>query len=241
MLTAALDACGREPALDQLAAGERGRVVEARSGGVVVLASGLVVRLAGVDPPGWDGAWEAAARAALDRLTSGREIDLLYGGANRDGYGRAVAQLRVREGRVWVQQALLEQGLVLVRTHADNRALATAMLAAEARARAARRGLWARAGAVLLPEEVGPATSGFRIVEGRVRRGGSAHGRIYLDFSADGRGFAVEAPARALGDFRQAGKAPEALAGRLVRARGVVSGEVMRLDHPEAVELLRES
>lgn len=215
-------------------------MAEVRSGDVVVLASGLVVKLAGLDAPRRDAPYADQARATLQDMVDGREVELLYGGAKRDAYGRALAQVRLVKGRRWVQDALLRAGAARVRTYADNRALARRMLDAEARARADGKGLW-RSYRVLLPEEVTRNTDGFQIVEGRVRRSGDAYGRLYLDFGADGRGFSVEIPAKAERDFAQAGLSPQALRGRLVRVRGLVSGEVMRLDHPEAVELLRES
>ena len=235
-----LAACGQGAALDRLAAGEHGRVTEVRAGDVIVLDSGLVVRLAGLETPrpGDPGADEA--RAALAGLVQGREVQLFYGGARRDRTGRALAQVRLIGGE-WVEGAMLRAGEAEARTFADNRALAREMLDDEARARIARRGLWRAGGAyrVLLPQEVAAAPPGFAIVEGSVRRiSDSGHG-VFLEFTDQADGFAAEVASDAVSDLAAAGEAPQRLAGRLVRVRGYVSRDgLMPIDHPEQIEMV---
>ena len=243
MLAAALlvAGCGDGLALDRLAAGEHGQVVQVRSGDVVVLDSGLVVRLVGLQAP-WPGdAGAEEARDALARMVQGRAVQLYYGGARRDDQGRALAQARIVGGG-WVEGAMLQAGEAQARTFADNRALARLMLDDEARARLARRGLWRAGGAfqVRLPSEVdNGAPAGFQIVEGRVRRVTDTGRGVYLDFSDQRDGFAAEAPAAAALDLREAGLAPTSLAGRLVRMRGMVGWDgVMQIDHPEQIEVV---
>jgi endonuclease YncB( thermonuclease family) len=239
---AGLAACGGPAGLDRLSAGEQGRVKEVRSGDVIVLDSGLVVRLAGIEAP-WAGSPGAdAARADLARLVQGREVQLLYGGARRDAYGRALAQVRLTGGRTWVQGALLLDGQARVRTWADNRAMAQPMLEDEARARIKRRGLWALpVDQVLLPREVTPVMTGFQIVEGRIARVTQARSGLYLDFDDDRRGFAVQIAPAAERDFETAGMGAAGLASRLVRVRGPIGWNgLMRLDHPEQLELLKQ-
>lgn len=237
-------ACGGD-SLDQLADGGRGRAVEAASGEVLRLEDGRSVRLAGVDAPGAAQPLGAEAQAALDRLVRGRTIHLLHGGGERaDAYGRPLAQVRVSRGRRWVQGALLDAGLARVRTTAGEASLASEMLQREARARARGRGLWAHpAYRVRLPEEVSADETGFLVVEGRVRRTAQVGDRVFLDFGADRRrDFSVEIPRRARADFEAAGLGLDALHGRLLRVRGAVKpsgfGPVMRVDHPEQIEIL---
>jgi endonuclease YncB( thermonuclease family) len=232
--------CGEGLALDRLAAGEHGRVVEVRSGDVMVLDSGLVVRLAGLQVPrdGEAGADEAAG--ALTRLAQGRQVQLYYGGARRDPYGRALAQARLVGGG-WVQGEMLRQGEAEVRTFADNRAMARAMLDDEARARIAQRGLWRSGGAfqVRLPEEVDRDGAGFQIVEGQVRRVVDDGRGVDLDFGDGGARFSAEIPAGAAQDLGAAGLSPQRLAARLIRVRGVVGWDgQMRIDHPEQIEVV---
>lgn len=233
----AVCACSQPAALDRLSAGEQGRVVEVRSGHLVVMETGLEVRLAGVEAPTLSQPHGREAKDALAKLLLNKEAQLFYGGARRDRYDRALAHVRLSKGRTWVQGELLKAGAVRVRTWPDNRALASEMLEAEARARRKGVGLWAvKTYRVLLPGEARGAF-GFQVVEGRVTRVTKRGARTYLDF-AESR-FSAQIGEADLASFADAGKAPETLPGRLVRARGPVSGGALRLDHPEALELLK--
>jgi endonuclease YncB( thermonuclease family) len=152
---AALAVACSGPATQDLKAGETGKALEARYGDRLSLETikgepPLDVRLTGIEAPrqGWPLAKEA--RAGLERLTIGRQVRLFYGGASRykgrDGAEAATAHVYAKtEGGRWiyVQQALLADGLVRVHSRKDNFARVGALLAAEAQARAARRGIWA--------------------------------------------------------------------------------------------------
>lgn len=241
---ALLAGCGQGAALDRLAQGPRGRVARVLTGDKLVLEGGREVLLAGVEAPAPGAPYGEPARAALERLVRGREVELLNAGAE----GAASAQpAHLRVGRAWVQGALLDAGAVWVRTASDDRALAPEMLAREAGARGARRGLWGVAAyGVRLPDEIEPGERGFRIVEGRVARAGRGRSAFYLDLSPDWRGgVSVHIPTGALRDFRSAGVDPLALQDRLIRARGTLSwsygAPVLTLDHPEALERLSDS
>ena len=84
----AVCACGQPAALDRLSAGERGKVVEVRSGHVVVLDSGLLVRLAGVEAPALSQPYGKAAKDRLAGLALNQDVQLFYGGARRDRFDR---------------------------------------------------------------------------------------------------------------------------------------------------------
>lgn len=235
----ALAGCGEAARLDSLADQGRGQVVEVISGDSVRLDSGDVVKLAGITAPRWDQPGGEAARQALAGLTLGQTVELLSAGSREDPFGRRMAHLRRVKGRTWVQGRLLEDGAVRVRTFADSRALAGLMLAHEARARQGRRGLWADRGyQVRLPAEALAGPPGFVLVEGRVKSGWLESDGRRLDL---GSGLVLALPARSLGDFDSAGLAPASLQGRLLRVRGYLGrdGE-MRIDHPEAIEVLRD-
>jgi len=241
-LGASLAACGG-PGVDQLAAGPKAVVAEVRSGDAVVLKTGQVVRLVGVEAPKGSEPFAAEAREALARLVLGREVRLMYGGARQDAYGRALAHLKLARGGTWVEQALLEAGDARVHTWPDNRALARPMLDAEARARLKKRGLWALpAYQVRLPDEAAARPFGFQVVEGRVVSAAERAGAVRLDLE---RWVEAEVPREAQGAFASSGLALVDLPGKLVRIRGLVrpgSGEgLMKLDHPEQIEVLRES
>ncbi len=121
------------------------------------------------------------------------------------------------------------------------------MLEDEAYARNRSLGLWALKDYRVLtpPETVG--RPGFQIVEGRVLGSGAAAdgSGVALEFQrGPGERFTAEIDAKALADFRTVGDGPETLNGKLVRVRGPIrygaDGPVMKLDHPEQVELLKE-
>jgi endonuclease YncB( thermonuclease family) len=233
-----LAACGAPPGLDRLAMGEEGRVAEVRSGDTLVLGSGLVVRLAGIEAPKGEQPYAAEAQDAMRRLADGRTVQLLYGGARRDAYGRALAHVKLAGGGPWLEQALLKAGAARARTWADNRAMAGELYEAEAYARNRGLGLWKLpAYRVLVPAETAKA-DGFQVVEGRVRRIGQDEA---LQFDA---GFQAALDPKAAEAFRNAGKSPEQLRGRLVRVRGWMrygeDGPQIRLDHSEQIELLKE-
>jgi endonuclease YncB( thermonuclease family) len=241
LLALGLAGCGDGAALDRMARGEVGRAVEARSGDVLVLDSGLIVRLAGLDVPRWGEPGADLARAALDRQATGKRVRLFYGGKRRDDYGRALAQVRLADNGVWLQGVMLNDGLARVRPYPDNRPMAQAMLAHEANARAAKRGLWASVWRVLLPQEVDRTANGFQIVEGQIARVTPTRAGVYLDFASSASGFAAFIPSQAVAAISSSGRAPESLQGRLVRVRGVIGWDgLMRIDAPEQIELLRQ-
>lgn len=242
LIALGLAACGDDHRIDHLAGGERGRVVEVRSGDVLVLDTGLVVRLAQIDAPHMDQPGADQARGDLQRLAGGQDVQLLYGGARRDGYGRALAQVRRAKDHVWLQAALLRDGWARVRTYADNHVEIRALLDDEAKARSKRLGLWSLADdQVRLPSEIDRGVRGFQIVEGRVAEVSQGRNATFLEFSGDRRGFAAVIPDAAQEQFRKTDLRPASLANRLVRVRGVIDWDgLMRLDHPEQIERLKE-
>jgi hypothetical protein len=212
-------------------------VVEVVSPDLVMLDDGEAVKLAGLAYMPRDEPYAAQATAELQTLVLGQDVELLSGGAPKDPFGRRVAHLRLVKGRKWVEGEMLEAGAARVRTFPDNRALASEMLEREAMARVAKRGLWALPFYdVRLPSEARLA-HGFAIVEGRV----TAVRRIGRGFELEVEGLRADIPAQAAADFEAAGKSPPLLAGKLIRMRGTIrGGPSMRLDHPEALEVLTQ-
>lgn len=154
----ALAACG--PKLDGLEKGETGKTAEVRDGDTFVLGDGLVVHLAGVEAPRFEQPRAKEARAALEKLeklVAHRQVQLAYGGEKR-AREAAVAQTFAKSegGRwVWVQEAMLLSGDARVHTRRDNVARLAELRAAEAAARAGKRGLWADpAYAVRTPDQL---------------------------------------------------------------------------------------
>jgi len=167
---------------------------------------------------------------------------LVFGGRQRDRHGRLLAHLYGANGE-WLQGELLEAGLARVYSFADNRALITEMLALEAEARAAGRGIWAEPYyRIRTPDEAATHVGSFQLVEGRVVDAALVKGKAYLNFGADWRtDFTVALPASALKLFATAGLDPEAFEGRILRVRGWIksfNGPMIEATHPEQIEVL---
>lgn len=226
--------------------GEVDRVAEVVDGETLRLDGGLVVRLIGALAPQGPGA--EAARAALEGIVRGRLVRLFYGGRRRDRHGRALAQVFAtgENGRAWLQGLLVEAGLAQVYSFADDRACAADLLAKEAAARAAGKGLWSNGGfavadALDLETLVG-AEHRFAIVEGMIHAAIEVRGRVYLNFEADWRrDFTVSVAPRDRRAFETLGIDLAGLGGRRVRVRGWIvrrNGPMIEADHADQIEVL---
>ena len=206
----------------------RVRIVRVEQNGAMIVADGRAMLLEGVRLPQGD------ADRAPRRFADQARATLLM--LSREGVvtGRAVAPKQDRYDRVrvqgftttlWLQQALLEQGLARVAISADRTECATTLYGFEAQARAARRGLWAdtayriRGNTDDWRRDVGT----FQLIEGRIGRVSERDGRLLLDFGADGQsGLRLAVAGEDRRAFRQGGFDPVSLEGRLVRVRGVI-------------------
>jgi micrococcal nuclease len=250
LITMALVAPLAAEAEPALARGERGTVARVLDGDSLVLADGLVVRLAAVEAPRLrsSDAASVGARAALEGLVAGQPVELAYDGLRRDSRGRAIAHVFVRDRqgrRVWVQQALLEAGQARVHTYADNRAGVVDLWTAERSARRAGRGLWQVPAYQIrhaTPTALASDARSFQLVEGPVvsaeRRGTVIQLHFGEDAATDVTAVIPEQSFR-LWDGGEA--AILALQGRVIRVRGFVrnsSGPMIWVDHPEQVEYM---
>ena len=222
-------------------------VKEVLAGDLIRLGDGRAVRLASIRIPTGDSEQAGASRFAeqargeLSRLLDGQMIRLAPAEAAHDRYGRLVAHIERSDG-LWLQGALLEQGLAQVQTRPGETARAEEMLALEQIARAARRGLWGEAS--FLPQDAGAlkdSTGRFRIVRGRVLRVAPTERHVYLNFGADWRSDFTIRVRRV--DLRNAlaGLNLEGLAGRRIEVRGLVleaGGPLIELSHPEQMQVL---
>jgi endonuclease YncB( thermonuclease family) len=255
MLTAAAAALFAAPIMCGPAAGELRRGAEVRAeraldGDTLALAGGRVLRLVGVLAPkaaDRGGARDiadavAAARAALDRLARGKTLALWHGDLAEDRHGRILAYARTEDG-LWLQDELLRLGQARVFTQAGGAERAAAMLALEAEARQARRGLWSLAAyAVRGDEEAGRFVDSFQIVEGRVLKAAPAREVFYLNFGRDfRRDFTIGLDRAALRAFRRTGRDAATLQGKRIRVRGWLlwrNGPYIGATHPEQVEVI---
>ncbi len=236
---------------DGLTPGGGGRIAEVIDGDTVVLESGRQVRLVGIQAPklalgraGFD-PWPLAgeARDALEELSLGRAVALHFGGRRIDRHGRFLAHL-VRDDGAWLQGELLRRGLARVYSFRDNRAAVAEMLALEAEARAAGRGIWRHPFYAVRPAAAANAvpTDSFELVEGEVLAADVVRGRAYLNFGPDWRrDFTASVAPRDRRLFEREGFDLMALRGRTIRVRGWVkwwNGPMIEITHPEQIEMV---
>jgi len=226
-------------------------------GDTVVLESAVMgarqIRLVGIQAPKlplgrknfptWPLAEES--KKALGNLVLGKTVRLSFGGSDKDRYGRLLAHLHRPDG-TWVQGEMLKKGMARVYSFADNRAVIGPMLALEAEARAARRGIWGlRFYAVRTPEELSSWIGTFQLVEGKVLKAARIKGRVYLNFGDDWKTdftVTIGAPARRM--FREAGTDPLSLEGKRIRVRGWLkryNGPMIEATHPEQIEVVAKT
>lgn len=174
-ITLAACSAPKDP-LEDLAAGERGRVVRVLDGDALVLDTGQSVRLVGIEAPAapyrnreGEPGYETSKRL-LEDMVLGREVELRYGGLTRDRYDRALAHVVTTDAlgpRLWLNAEMVKKGGARVRVYPDTAAANAPLLGLEAAARTEGRGLWKEGAwpihdAARMPEDA----ARFQIVEG---------------------------------------------------------------------------
>jgi endonuclease YncB( thermonuclease family) len=231
-------------------------VTEIVDGDTLLLDNGLVVRLVGIQAPhlalGRSGLtdWPMGeeARQALAAIVLKQPVMLAYGGAEKDRYGRSLAQVFVtgEDGPVWVQAALVKAGMARAYGFPDNRACLPELLAAEGRARLERLGIWGDSYYSVRRADRPAALLGleghYELVEGRVLLAEEGQGVVFLNFGRFWKeDFTAVIDRGGLKLFAEAGIDPTKLGGALVRVRGWVDikdGPRIDVSHPEQIELL---
>ena len=202
-----------------------GHVAEIIDGRSFRLADGREIRLAGVETASVAAA--AVARPhALAAIIGDHDVILRGEDDAPDRYGRQAAFVFLPDSGTLVQRELLARGQALAAVDVADKACAAALNAAEAEARAARRGIWETASVIKNAESPGDILSAvgrFVVVEGKVlsvRQGGTT---TYLNFGRNWtRGFAVTISKRMMPVFEAAGLAVKAFEDRRIRVRGWV-------------------
>lgn len=191
--------------------------------------------------PGAVEAERAAAQSMADRAL-GATVRVDLGSAARDRYGRLRGRVRLADGTdLALAMVAAGRALVLAEPDADPTRL-SALLAAEAAARAAGLGFW-RDGFFRLAaaEPYDGPVDGFAIVHGTVQRVGRSGRRVFLEFGADWRDdFTAGLDAAAVRRFEKAGLELDALQGRRVLVRGWVrrwNGAFLDLSDPAQLQV----
>lgn len=221
--------------------GRSGFVTGVAGGGDLTLDDGRTLRLAGLAADFGDADHDYALRTALTELAVGRTVEIASAGAPEDRYGRLVGMVRAPDGTL-LQKELVELGLALVRPEAGYMPCLPRLMQAEASARTANRGLWAMFPVAARDAEAVRAMTGrFVVIEGRVHAVGAGREVDYLNFDRVWRhDVTVRVPVRARAAFAQAGMPLDDVAGRMIRARGVVfeaGGPAIEARWPEQIEL----
>jgi len=252
-----LDATAAALPWQHLPEGRLAAVAAVPSGDRLTLDDGTPVVLAGLRAPrdaAANGeaaeAGYAAAHAALAGLALQRTVRLYGPDGARDRHGRSIAHAvvigTVGDPDEWLQAAMLSRGMARAYPLAgEHPALAAAMLAGEADARAAGRGLWRQADygirTALQPDRI-PA--GFQLVEGRVLAIGESANSLFLNFGTDWRqDFTAVIERRDRGGFPEGLRSLQSMQGRFVRVRGSVfryGGPAIRVRHRYAIEVLEQ-
>ena len=218
-------------------------VIDARS---FRLEDGRDVRLAGIEPA--FPARPATNRGqALAALLTGRDVRLQGDDDTPDRYGRQSAFVWRLADELLVQRELLAQGEAFVSAAVADRECAAALLAAEATAREAKRGIWADPTAIKNTESPGGILAGigrFTLVEGKVLSVRQAGATTYLNFGRNWtRDFAVTIPRRALANLAAAGLDLKSLENKRIRVRGYIearTGPRIEVLRPGQIELIGE-
>jgi endonuclease YncB( thermonuclease family) len=196
--------------------GRIGAIIDART---FRMDDGREVRLAGIET-----VTTTNGVAALGALVAGRNVSLRGETDAPDRYGRQPAFVFVDQAATSVQNQLLAQGDALVSGNVADKACAAELLAAEAAARRARRGIWADSAAIKNAEsadDISARIGQFTVVEGKVLSVRQAGAMTYINFGRRWtRDFAVTISRRVWPAFETAGISPKSLENRRIRVRG---------------------
>jgi micrococcal nuclease len=144
----------------------------------------------------------------------------------------------IKNGQVWLQGALIANGLAMARPTPANPELAEKMYTLEDQARQAKSGIWADTSAHRLVEasnDIQPLDR-FAVVEGTVKTVAIIRNVTYLNFGDDYRkDFTIGIPSTQRQALARSGIDLFKLQGQKVRVRGwlrLYNGPYIELEHP---------
>ena len=231
-----------------------GKVRAITDGRSFTLEDGREIRLAGIEVPLLPGPGDLgtgakaglAARAALESIIAGQNVELRQNDV-ADRYGRMPALVYVTQGMSLesVAHELLAKGFARVSAHVGERPCADELLARERAARQAKLGLWGEPYYVIVAAESGAelvAERGhFMLAEGKVWSVRESGGTIYVNFGRQwSQALTVTILKRNERMFAAAGIEPKRLENRRIRVRGWVeerNGPRIETTRPEQIEI----
>jgi endonuclease YncB( thermonuclease family) len=224
-----------------------GRVTEVTDARSFRLEDGRDVSLIGIEPVSSSDI-KASRTVALAAIIGGHDVTLRGDDDTPDRYGRQPAFVFVDSSDTPVQATLLAQGAALVAATVTDKECAATLAAAEAAARAAKRGIWSDPAVIKNTESPGDILAGigrFTVVEGKVLSVRQAGATTYLNFGRNWtHDFAVTIPKRMIPVFEGAGIMLKSLENRRIRVRGWIEArggpriEALRVGQ---IELLGEN
>jgi hypothetical protein len=189
----------------------------------------------------WGGLALAPEAAEALAALNGRRVAVAELAAAPDRWGRRSVDLVDDHGSLALDLVL--RGLARVRPEPESAGCDAERLEAEAAARAAGEGVWARSDAILDAGDaagLAAADGRFVFVTGAVLRVGERGAKVYLEL-APRRGFAVVVARKTEPRFRRAGLDLASWTGRKVLVRGVLDidfGPRIEIADPAMIELL---
>ncbi|MFN7180438.1 thermonuclease family protein [Hyphomonas sp.] len=242
-LVVILAACSaQKDPLEELAVGERGRVVRVLDGDALVLDTGQSVRLIGIEAPAapyrnreGEPGYETSKRL-LEDMALGREVELRYAGLTRDRYDRALAHVVTTDAlgpRLWLNAEMVKKGGARVRVYPDTAAANAPLIEMEKKAREDGRGLWKENAwpihdAARLPEEA----ARFQMIEatsGAMQ--GSDERFAVCEIALQGAALILEIQ-------KSAAELCQLPDGTRIRARGFLKDGRLEISHPLNLERL---
>lgn len=221
---------------------EQGKVAALADARTIRLDDGRMLRLAGI---------EVLTNAPRPSLAAGTELRWRVFGDN-DRYGRIVVLAAIAQTNSaapspqngTLQQAFLMQGAAAIGAELPEPACLADFRAAEAAARAAKRGIWGDGSATKNAESLGDHAAlvgQFGIFEGKVLSVREQGATLYVNFGRAAQALTVTVPQARKRAVEAGGIALVALQGRKVRVRGFVEergGLRIEARAPEQIEIV---
>lgn len=230
---------------------QSGRVDKIIDGLTILLKDDTILRLASLDIPDFNNNQQAPlTEAALNYLKKSLPEDteiMIYqtrmakkGRVNRMNH--ELGHILTKKDQIWVNGALLNQGLARVYTSPNAPEMHDQMLKIENNARHAKLGMWTDSSFynVLTPETASQAMGNLAIIKGTVEKTASVKNNVYLNFGKDWKtDFTIMITPAIRKKLARQGIDPLNLAHQTLRVRGYVreyNGPLIELEAPEHLE-----
>ncbi len=232
-----------------------GRVDRVIDGLTVTLKDKKVVRLAGIDIPGYgreDSDFPLKAFQALQVLLPEATDIALYqtrlakmGRTNR--MEQQLAHLVIEKDNIWIQAVMISMGVARVMPTESNPEMSEIMLGLEQKAREKELGVWAKDSPYRLlgPDDLSQKTGTIQVVEGTVVKAANIKNTLYLNFGTDWKtDFTVRINTDLRRKLSKAGIDPLALQGKRIRVRGYIeeyNGPMITLENIHHLEMVEKA